>query len=93
VEANRRGGDRSLMPDTIAAHVRTGLCQEERKRMQAWKTALRELSVALKAFSAAIHNNFPSADCDRLRAEVERARLASDNARLSLAMHRNEHGC
>jgi hypothetical protein len=79
------------MSITTTRHVRTGLCQDERSLTQAWNTAIREYSRAVDAFTTALRN-YPT-ECDSLRAEVERAHLASNNARLSLAMHRNEHGC
>ena len=85
----KKGSTRPLLSP---AKFRPDFVKTNGDLMQTWKTAVREFSRAADAFSDAIRI-FPSAECDRLRVEVARARLASDNARLSLAMHRNKHGC
>jgi hypothetical protein len=80
------------MAVTTTPQVGTALCEDERKLMQAWKIAMAEFLGAIEAYSAPIRT-LERTECDKVRAELQRARLAVDDTRLSLAIHRNEHGC
>ena len=58
----------------------------------AWQQARQEFSEAAKRVTK--HSGqIPKAEHDRLRQEVERTKLAADNAYVFLDLHRAQHGC
>lgn len=58
-----------------------------------WDTATREFSEAVNALAANRIGTMSKDEYDRLRANVETARLASESARLAVERHCAEHGC
>jgi hypothetical protein len=67
-------------------------CKIQASLTEAWSNATSEFSSAIKALTVA-HAGMSEAEYRGLRAKAETARLASENARLLLELHRNEHGC
>jgi hypothetical protein len=59
----------------------------------AWSDATTQFSSAVKEMTRAHISTMSEADYIVLRGKAETARLASENARLLLELHRNEHGC
>jgi hypothetical protein len=57
-----------------------------------YRTALNEFSSAVLSLSKD-QRIVPNEEYHRLRNERERARFSLDIARLSLQVHRREHGC
>ena len=65
-------------------HVRLG---------QDWKAATEKFSEAVGALTGKHIGTLSREQYAALRAKPEATRLASENARLVLEMHRMEHGC
>jgi hypothetical protein len=58
-----------------------------------WHDSIEELSKTVKALTGHGVGTMSRAEYQNLRGHAEHARLASENARLLLEIHRNEHGC
>jgi hypothetical protein len=61
--------------------------------MEAWFSATEQFSAAVKAMIGSQIGAMSQSDFALLRATAERTRLAAENARLLLKLHRKEHGC
>jgi hypothetical protein len=70
----------------VTCKIQTALTQE-------WFAATEQFSAAIKAMTGGQIATMPNTEYVVLRAAAEKARLASENARLSLELHRHEHGC
>jgi hypothetical protein len=68
-------------------------CKIQVALTEEWYQATQEFSNAIRAMTASKIDTISWADYMLLRDEAEKARLASENARMLLELHRNEHGC
>jgi hypothetical protein len=68
-------------------------CRTQLALTQAWSDATEEFSAAIRAMTGNLIGKMPRAEYMALRARAEESRLASENARMLLDLHRKEHGC
>jgi hypothetical protein len=68
-------------------------CKTQAALTQAWFSATEQFSAAVKAMIGSDVGSMSQADFALLRAAAEKMRLAAENARLLLELHRKEHGC
>jgi hypothetical protein len=68
-------------------------CKTKTGLSEAWSLAAERFSTATKAMTSDHVGKISKTDLMALRARAEDARLASENARLLLELHREEHGC
>jgi hypothetical protein len=68
-------------------------CKIQASLNEAWSLAAEKFSAATKALTGDHIGKISKVDFMALRARAEDARLASENARLLLELHRQEHGC
>jgi hypothetical protein len=68
-------------------------CKVQSALTQEWFNATEQFSAAIKAMTGSRIATMSNTEYVVLRAAAEKARLASENARLSLELHRHEHGC
>jgi hypothetical protein len=68
-------------------------CNTQRSLIEAWFGATAQFSDAVKAMTGSQIAAMSPDDFAVLRGKAETARLASENARLMLELHRKEHGC
>jgi hypothetical protein len=68
-------------------------CKIQSALTDSWVQATDKFSAAVKAMTGSHIATMGEADFMLLRGAAERARLASENARLLLELHRKEHGC
>jgi hypothetical protein len=68
-------------------------CKIQSSRKEAWSVAAEQLSEATRALTGDHIGEMSRQDIMALRARAEDAHLASENARLLLELHREEHGC
>jgi hypothetical protein len=68
-------------------------CKIQAEYAKAWASATEALSEAVRALTSPQIATMPKGQYQKLTAKAETARLASENARLSLALHRKEHKC
>jgi hypothetical protein len=68
-------------------------CDIQSALTESWFKATDEFSSAIKAMTGKHISKVSESDFMLLRAAAEKARLASENARLMLELHRKEHGC
>jgi hypothetical protein len=59
----------------------------------AWSAATRDFSDATNVLTGEQIGTIPNPAYQALRAKAEQARLASENTRIALNLHRQEHGC
>jgi hypothetical protein len=69
------------------------LCKTQAALSEAWSLATGRFSAATKALTGDRVDKMSEEDYRALLANAEEARLASENARLLLELHRAEHGC
>jgi|HubBroStandDraft_1064217.scaffolds.fasta_scaffold741691_1 hypothetical protein len=69
------------------------MCETKAALAEAWSTATRQLSDATNAMTFDRIGRMSKEDYVVLRSQAEQARLASENARVLLQLHREEHGC
>jgi hypothetical protein len=82
----------SVYFDAICHNAEAGRTVADMKS-EAWSLASEQFSAATKALTRDHIANMSKADFMALRARAEDARLASDNARILLELHPEEHGC
>ena len=68
-------------------------CEVQSVLTESWFKATEEFSAAIKAMTGSHIAQMSQADFMLLRGAAEKARLASENARLMLDLHRIDHGC
>ena len=68
------------------------VCSQEAELIEAWNAAAERFSAAVSALRKSV-GTITNPEYERLRAEIEDARLDADNARALLDIHRREHGC
>jgi hypothetical protein len=68
-------------------------CITQATLTEAWSLATEQFSAATKALTGDHIGKMSQEAYKGLRRKAEEARLASENARMLLELHRNEHGC
>jgi hypothetical protein len=68
-------------------------CEIQAALVDEWCDATLRFSAAIKAMIGSRTATMSLADYAILRAQADEYRLASENARLLLGQHRQEHGC
>jgi hypothetical protein len=68
-------------------------CKIQRELTEFWSNATVEFSDAIKALTGDRIGTMSKTEYMALRAKAEEARLAPENARMTLELHRKEHGC
>jgi hypothetical protein len=68
-------------------------CKIQASLTEAWSIATEQFSAATKALTGDHIGKMSRGDYMVLRGRAEQARLASENARVLLELHRQEHGC
>ena len=68
-------------------------CKIQADLTEAWFAATEQFSAAIKAMTGTHIGKISNADFMVLRGAAETARLASENARVLLDLHRKDHGC
>jgi hypothetical protein len=68
-------------------------CKTQSTLTQAWLDANDRFSDAIRAMTGDHIGRISKAEYMALRGQAEEARLASENARLLIEIHRQEHGC
>jgi hypothetical protein len=68
-------------------------CSIQLALTEAWSIATKQFSAATKAMIGDYVGTMSKADYMALLAKVEEGRLASENARTLLELHRKKHGC
>jgi len=68
-------------------------CKTQANLAQVWANASREFSEATNALTADDIGEITQVGHQHLMARAEAARLASEKVRLTLELHRREHGC
>jgi hypothetical protein len=78
---------------SFADRKRPMSCEIQSALTKAWFDAIREFSGAVQAMPGDHIRTMSRGEYLGLRAKAEESRLASENARVSLDLHRKEHGC
>ena len=73
-------------------HDRLYMCPQEARLVEVWDDATQWFSLAAAELTAN-SDKLGTPEYERLRSNLEKARLAADNAREFLNIHRHEHGC
>jgi hypothetical protein len=68
-------------------------CEIQAALVDEWCDATLRFSAAIKAMTGSQIAAMSPANFAVLRGKAEPARLASENARMALELHREEHGC
>jgi hypothetical protein len=68
-------------------------CKIHSSLTEAWSVATEQFSAATKALTGDHIGTMSREDYMAFRRKAEEARLASENARMFLELHREEHGC
>jgi hypothetical protein len=68
-------------------------CETQANLVQVWAKATRELSDSTAALIGDHIGKMTRAEYQQLLAQAEQARLAAENVRLTLELHRRDHGC
>ena len=68
-------------------------CKIRAALSETWSAATRDFSDAAKVLTGDQIGMMPTPAYQVLRAKAEQARLASENARIALNLHRQEYGC
>ena len=68
-------------------------CESKSQLTLSWKSAVEEYSEVVRLLSGNGIGVLSKVEYERLRIKAEKVRLESDNARLTLDIHRQEHGC
>jgi hypothetical protein len=68
-------------------------CKIQASLTEVWFAATEQFSASVKAMTGHHIETMSNADYMVLRGKAEKARLASENARMMLELHRKEHGC
>jgi hypothetical protein len=68
-------------------------CKTRATLSAAWSAATRDFSDATNVLTGDQIGTMSTPAYQALRAKAEQARLISENARIALNLHRQEHGC